>query len=88
MIVYPYNIGEGPVYSFLKLLAIGHTESGDALTLENAEEGKPSTPSSPKRTSAEAEGDTFWYCIKLLFCIAGLQVSYLTWGVLQVRKSS
>lgn len=28
------------------------------------------------------------YYMKLLFCVVGLQVSYLTWGVLQVLHAS
>ncbi|XP_073666782.1 adenosine 3'-phospho 5'-phosphosulfate transporter 1 isoform X2 [Tursiops truncatus] len=32
-----------------------------------------------------AETSPTWQALKLLFCAAGLQVSYLTWGVLQER---
>lgn len=34
--------------------------------------------------AATAELSTTQYCIRLLFCIFGLQGAYLTWGVLQV----
>ena len=34
--------------------------------------------------AATAELSTAQYCLRLLFCIFGLQGAYLTWGVLQV----
>lgn len=40
------------------------------------------TPSQPQN----AEPTLMEYYMKLIFCIVGLQVSYITWGVLQVRE--
>ncbi|OCT79605.1 hypothetical protein XELAEV_18026413mg [Xenopus laevis] len=51
--------------------------------------GHESKSSAPEETAAapRVEGDpsTTQQALKLLFCAAGLQVSYLTWGVLQER---
>lgn len=58
-----------------------HGSPKDELPLKasDVETVTSSTPSEP--TSLE-------YCIKLMFCVFGLQVAYITWGVLQVREVS
>ena len=67
----------------------------DVLTL--VEEGKENIELSVKTDTANGSGQkngseeaataelsTTQYCLRLLFCIFGLQGAYLTWGVLQV----
>lgn len=71
--------GEGPVYSLLHQLVFGDDRTDDALSA--AEEGSVATVSKPKE---ETEMTGAEYYGKLLFCVVGLQASYLTWGVLQV----
>ncbi|KAM4771676.1 adenosine 3'-phospho 5'-phosphosulfate transporter 1 isoform 2-T2 [Rhinophrynus dorsalis] len=49
-------------------------------------ESKSSAPEEPSSTPRiEGDPSTTQQALKLLFCAAGLQVSYLTWGVLQER---
>lgn len=67
--------GQGPLNSFLKLIAVGELED----PLANAEAG-----GQEKGTSSETIETSAEYYVKLLICIVGLQASYLTWGVLQV----
>lgn len=85
------NVGQGPLNYCLKLLVFGNEEQ-DTLTL--AEEGEENVKLSDTTSSggqkngseeaATAELSTTQYCLRLLFCIFGLQGAYLTWGVLQV----
>ena len=63
--------GEGPLYGVLRLLVLGQTP--DML---------PTT----KVEAKEQGGSGLTSAVKLLVCIVGLQVSYLTWGVLQVQE--
>lgn len=65
----------------LKMLVFGDPEEEDPQAA--AEEGKNRTPTPP--SPATQEMSTVQYSLRLLMCVAGLQVSYLTWGVLQVR---
>ena len=44
------------------------------------------TVTSPATTTTEPS--SLEYYMKLVFCILGLQASYITWGVLQVRERS
>lgn len=75
----------------LKLLVFGNDEQ-DTLTLaeegeENSVKADTANDSGQKNGSEEAataELTTTQYCLRLLFCIFGLQGAYLTWGVLQV----
>ena len=68
------------VNSILKMLVIGDVEDADPNS--KAEEGRASTSLD---TSEDPEISTYYYSMKLLLCIVGLQASYLTWGVLQVK---
>ena len=54
------------------------------------EEGKELAERSTPSPSSDrvAAGGVVWTGMKLCGCIAGLQVSYLTWGVMQVKKKS
>ena len=67
---HPAAAGEGPVYGVLRLLVLG--QSPDMLPTTQAE-------------SREQGGGGVNSAVKLVVCIVGLQVSYLTWGVLQVH---
>ena len=83
------------MYHCLKLLVFGNEEPDSLTVIEEGENGvlpssKPEN-GSKKDGSAEAatsELSTAQYCIKLMFCIVGLQGAYLTWGVLQVSLMS
>ena len=70
--------GQGPIYATLRLLVFGDTVPQDSL----AEEGQDVSKASPEPTS---ELSTSQYCIQLIVCTCGLQVSYLIWGILQVQ---
>ncbi len=75
--------GEGRFNSLLKTFAIGTIDNNAAL--EKAEEGQQSPARSSTSPTGAGEGNAVQYYVKLLFCVIGLQASYLTWGVLQVR---
>lgn len=72
--------GQGPMYGILRLLVFGDSVPQDSLG--KAEEGGEVS----KAASPEPELSTSQYCMKLILCICGLQVSYLVWGILQVIK--
>lgn len=77
------HVGRGPVYSLLKLLVFGDDVEQDVLS--KAEEGQGSNGSTaPSSSQPTVDHNNLHYYGKLLLCIAGLQGSYLTWGVLQV----
>lgn len=84
--------GQGPLNQFLKLLVFGNEEPDTLGVIEEGDESeattKPNgTAGEVKNGSAEAEIaelSTVQYCLRLIFCIVGLQGAYLTWGVLQV----
>ena len=80
--------GQGPVNYLLKLLVFGNEEQDTLLQIEEGVTVDPSAKQdSRKETSAEsatAELSAAQYCLRLVFCIVGLQGAYLTWGVLQV----
>lgn len=78
------HTGEGPVYSLLHRLVFGDDRSADPLAA--VEEGKTPPASKPKEETTEMSGSEYYG--KLAMCVVGLQVSYLTWGVLQVGPSS
>ncbi|XP_063774887.1 adenosine 3'-phospho 5'-phosphosulfate transporter 1 [Pseudophryne corroboree] len=65
--------GRGLCFPLVKSCVFGH-ESKSVV---------PDEPSSAARV--EGDSSTTQQIFKLLFCAAGLQVSYLTWGVLQER---
>ena len=72
-------LGTGCLFRSIQLCVFGtpHVESADVEAGGNkggSSKDESSPPSSFSQTS-----------IKLLFCAAGLQLSYLTWGVLQER---
>ena len=76
---FQYPLGSGLVNSLLKLFVFGDTEDDmeDDDPASRAEKGDSSR-------SAPPEVSTTQYYGRLILCIAGLQGSYLTWGVLQV----
>ena len=69
--------GQGQVNYILKLFVFGDNEDEDPLS--EAEKG-----SSKEAALPPAELSGVQYILGLLLCIAGLQGSYLTWGLLQV----
>lgn len=75
-------IGQGPLYSLLRLCV--HGVPKDELPVKAPEATSPSTSDSSSTTSS-GESSTMEYFLRLVFCILGLQVSYITWGLLQVR---
>ncbi|KAM9234491.1 adenosine 3'-phospho 5'-phosphosulfate transporter 1 isoform 1-T1 [Dugong dugon] len=54
-----------------------------ACVFGNEPKASDESPLAPRTESAETTPT--WQALKLLFCATGLQVSYLTWGVLQER---
>lgn len=68
----------------LKLLVFGDVE--DETLESKAEEGRVTAGQSP--TNQNPELTTVQYVGRLLVCVSGLQVSYLTWGVLQVTSGA
>lgn len=74
----------------LKLLVFGNEEQDTLLQIEEGMTVDPSAKQDGrKETTATAEAataelSTAQYCLRLVFCIVGLQGAYLTWGVLQV----
>lgn len=69
------------------MLVFGDAEdTGDILSKveEGLATGAETTPTTEPRP--EPEPTSLQYCLKLMMCIVGLQVAYLTWGVLQVQK--
>ena len=57
-----------------------HGSPKDELPVKVSDvETASSTPQNAELTSMD-------YYTRLVFCIFGLQVSYITWGVLQVRE--
>lgn len=69
------------MYSLLHQLVFGDDRSDDALAV--VEEGK-TVPAGSKPKEVVTEMSNSEYYSKLAMCVVGLQVSYLTWGVLQV----
>ncbi|XP_022359226.1 adenosine 3'-phospho 5'-phosphosulfate transporter 1 isoform X2 [Enhydra lutris kenyoni] len=64
--------GRGLCFPLVKTCVFGNEpKSSDEVPLASRTEPAETTPT--------------WQALKLLFCAAGLQVSYLTWGVLQER---
>lgn len=78
--------GQGPLYSLLHMLVFGDDRTEDPL--EKAEAGEVAVETKPPSPKEEPEMSTVQYCSKLVVCVIGLQASYLTWGVLQVRTCS
>lgn len=76
--------GKGPINAALRLLVFGDMED----PLKAAEEGKggeeADSAATPTQEAVTEQLSTGRYCAMLLFCVVGLQGSYLTWGVLQV----
>lgn len=72
------STGTGCLFRSVQLCVFGTPQEGP-----NVEEGgsKASSPKDDSTTPSSFSQTT----VKLLFCAAGLQVSYLTWGVLQER---
>lgn len=64
--------------SFLRLCVHGSPKDELPVKAPDAETVK----------SATIESTSLDYYMRLIFCIFGLQVSYITWGVLQVRELS
>ncbi len=82
LIVYT-SIGQGLVNNLLKMLVFGDETQDTPLSLAEKGEGSRVGVGSP---SPDFSGSTAArYYSKLLLCIAGLQGTYLTWGILQVR---
>ncbi|XP_073894005.1 adenosine 3'-phospho 5'-phosphosulfate transporter 1 isoform X4 [Macaca fascicularis] len=54
-----------------------------ACVFGNEPKASDEVPLAPRTEAAETT--PMWQALKLLFCATGLQVSYLTWGVLQER---
>ena len=73
------------MYSALHQLVFGDDRSDDAL--RTVEEGAAAGVTNPRETAAEQDSVP-GYWVKLGVCVVGLQVSYLTWGVLQVCVTS
>ena len=73
-----FILGQGPLYSFLRLCVHGSPKDELPVKASDVE----TVTASPTRN---AEPSSLDYYMKLIFCILGLQVSYITWGVLQVR---
>jgi len=48
----------------------------------------PVKASDAETVTLTVESTSIDYYMRLIICIFGLQVSYITWGVLQVRKLS
>lgn len=70
---------KGHLYSLLRLCVFGSLTHDE---LELLEEGKLKEKST---TPPAVENHSFFcYYTKLLICLLGLQLSYLTWGLLQV----
>ena len=74
----------------LKLLVFGNEEQDTLLQIEEGETVDPSAKQDGRKETATTEAataelSTTQYCLRLMFCIVGLQGAYLTWGVLQVR---
>lgn len=65
------------------MLVFGDDRTEDPL--EKAEAGEVAVETKPPPLKEEPEMSTAQYCSKLAMCVIGLQGSYLTWGVLQVR---
>ena len=82
--IYVYSlislIGQGPLYSLLRLCVYGSPK--DELPVKAPE----ATPASPSTSASSGEPTSTEYFLRLVFCILGLQVSYVTWGLLQVRE--
>lgn len=73
---YKLKLGSGWFYSLVRLCVLGSVQDHE---LERLEEGKE------KLESESATPTTSLYCIKLFACVIGLQLSFLMWGLLQVR---
>ena len=69
-----FIVDPGMFRNFVQMCVAGNDEEKPSLE----EGGKPGEPPSAERTPLQK-------CLVLLFCAAGLQGSYLTWGVLQER---
>ena len=65
--------GTGPVFTLLKVCIVGKPEESDFNDVEKQ---------APQDVAKEP---SWWMAMRLMFCVAGLQGSYLTWGVLQER---
>lgn len=72
-------IGNGPLYGTLQLLVFGSAEDDPLKAMEEVKRG------GGNGGGTEPRPFPLPYYAHLTFCIVGLQVSYLIWGVLQVR---
>ena len=70
--------GSGLGYSILRAFVLGSPKD----EMQRMEEGE--SKQSMQNNEVVTPTSTTWYLIKLLLCIVGLQLSYLTWGLLQV----
>ena len=75
-----FFLGQGPLYSFLRLCV--HGSPKDELPVKATDVETVASPT-PNGEPASLE-----YYTKLIICILGLQISYVTWGLLQVRELS
>ena len=70
----------------MKLLVLGADADDDVLSkAEEGTAGEAPEPTASPPSHTESQSSLSYYG-GLLLCIAGLQGSYLTWGVLQVRS--
>lgn len=73
----------GPLFSFFRFCILGNSIDELELVEEGkVQEEKEENSSSP---TPKGYGSILWSSFKLCSCIIGLQIAYLTWGVLQER---
>ena len=70
------------MYSLLHRLVFGDDRGDDALGVAEKGEAPATVATKSKDVIPEMTGAEYYG--KLAFCTIGLQISYLTWGVLQV----
>ena len=76
--------GFGPFSGILQTCILGNPPAIAAQALEKAEEGAVDSTTSTKEP-ATSSNTTLWRGLQLCGCIVGLQISYVTWGVIQVQ---
>ena len=75
------HLGNGPLYGTLHLLVFGNAEDDPLKAMEEVKKGGGGGSGG----TSETRPFPLPYYAHLIFCSVGLQVSYLIWGVLQVR---
>ena len=70
----------GPLSSILKSCILGNPKTD----LATVEEGSAADGLTDDSSTASGDSGPLWKAMQLCGCILGLQVSYLTWGVIQV----